>query len=601
MAALVLSSAGPAAAQNAEKFDLSTLKNGTREFPEIWRAYTPPRLPALDFRNGPALYRHLSNGMLSLSLDDMLAAVVENSLQVRADRYNYLFSQVDVLRAESGQAVRGVPSAPLPGSMFTGAIGAGVGGATTLSAAGTGGAAISTNGRLVVVVPRGAFDPSLLLNLSYDHVVSPLNTRVVAGSPTVSVGSAVLQSRFAQELPIGTSYSISFNLQNQASTQAHLLFNPAASSVLQFQVYQPLLNGSGLALTRRFITVGQNDQEIVKQAFRGNLTTTLSNAANAYWDYIAIRRNVEVAEEVVRTATGQVTEAEQQRQFGAAAQIDVVTAQSTLAAGRLQLITAQTQLRQQEALIKSLITQADDPLIESAALDLTDPLPGPDDIHVPGLEETLTAAVERRSSVRQAELSMKNYQIAQAFTRRSLLPTLSVYALFSAVALDAGAPPALRELARWQDPEYAVGFSFSLPVFNRAAQADDIRARLETRQAATELQQTKQQVAEQARTASANILEIRKQLQAAQSAAASSRVAFEAEQERLRVGLSTQYQVALAQRDLVSAEGAEIQSRVNYAKALVAYQVAAGGFLEQHSVVLDDALRNGMWDELPKP
>ncbi len=600
LAALIMLGAGPARAQNAATFDLTTLSQGSREFPEIWEPYRPPRLPSLDFRNTPALYRHLADGKLSVSLDDFLKLVVENSLQVRADRYNYLFSQTDMLRAESGQAVRGVPSAPLPGSMFAGAIGAGVGGAATLSAAGTGGAAISTNGRLVVVVPRGAFDPTLLVNLSYDHVTSPLNTKVVAGAETVSVGSAVLQSRFAQELPLGTSYNITFNLQSQKSSQAHLLFDPAASSVLQFQIYQPLLNGSGLALTRRFITVGHNDQEIVKEAFRGNLTTTLSNAANAYWDYVAMLRNVDVANEVVMTSNAQVEQVRQQVQFGVAAQIDVVSAQSQLASAQLQLVTAQTALRQQDAVIKNMLTQADDRNIDDAQLVLTDALPGPDDIQVPGLEQTLSAAVERRSAVRQAELSMRNYQIAQEFTHRNLLPTFSVYAQFNAFALGAGVNPALRQLAEWQYPEYSAGFTFQVPIFNRAAQADDIRARLETRQAADQLARTKSQVADQARTASANMVEIRKQLQAAQTAATASRVTFEAEQERLRVGSSTPYQVSLTQRDLTTAQGAEIQSRVNYAKAFIAYQVAAGGFLEQHGIMLDEALSNGMW-AIPKP
>ncbi len=597
--------AGAARAQTApassDLYDLATLTHGAQEFPRVWRAYGESRLPALDFRNGPTLYRHLSGGMLTLSLGDFLALVIENGLQVRADRYNYLYSQVDLLRAQSGQAVRGVPSAPLPGSLFAGAIGAGVGGNAFLSPAGTGAAAIATSGKLVVFGPRGGFDPTLLLNVSYDNVSSPLNTRIVAGTPTVQVRSAVFQSTFAHELAIGTGYSVSVNFQSQQSSQARLLFNPADSSVVQMQVYQPLLNGSGLALTRRFITVAQNDQDIVKQAFRGSLTTTLSNAADAYWDYVAFRRNVDVAQEVVKTASDQVNVVQQQRALGAAAQLDVVTAQSQLATAQFQLISAQTNLRQQDAVIKNMLSQVDDPIVDAAQLDLTDPLPGPDDIRVPALEQSLSAAVERQWSVKQAELSMTNYQIAQSFTHRSLLPTLSAYAMVNSFALEAGTSPVLRQLARWEYPEYAAGFTFSVPVFNRAAQADDIRARLETQQAADLLMQTKQQVANQLRTANGNLAEIRKEVQAAQLAAQSSRVAFEAEQQRQRVGLSTQYQVSLTQRDLTTAEGAEIQSRVDYAKALVAYQVAAGDFLEQHAIVLDEALRSGMWMEPTKP
>ena len=82
---------------------------------------------------------------------------------------------------------------------------------------------------------------------------------------------------------------------------------------------------------------------------------------------------------------------------------------------------------------------------------------------------------------------------------------------------------------------------------------------------------------------------------------AASQVALDAEEERLRVGLSTAYQVALMQNDLVAAEGINIQTRVNYIKALIAHEVAAGGFLERNGIVFDEALRGNLWTDPQKP
>lgn len=96
-----------------------------------------------------------------MSLSEFLKLVVENNLDLQAARYNYLIAQVDLLRARSGQAARGVPSVRVPGALFAGAIGAGVGNTATGNNGGTGGAAISGSARSVILGPRGTFDPSI--------------------------------------------------------------------------------------------------------------------------------------------------------------------------------------------------------------------------------------------------------------------------------------------------------------------------------------------------------------------------------------------------------------------------------------------------------
>jgi outer membrane protein TolC len=67
----------------------------------------------------------------------------------------------------------------------------------------------------------------------------------------------------------------------------------------------------------------------------------------------------------------------------------------------------------------------------------------------------------------------------------------------------------------------------------------------------------------------------------------------------LRFGISTPYRVMMAQRDLVAAESADVQARVNYAKSLVAYQVAIGSLLEHNRIDADAALRGTLWSEHP--
>jgi outer membrane protein TolC len=87
---------------------------------------------------------------------------------------------------------------------------------------------------------------------------------------------------------------------------------------------------------------------------------------------------------------------------------------------------------------------------------------------------------------------------------------------------------------------------------------------------------------------------------AAGRALEASRTAYDGEQERLGAGVSTPYRVTLALRDLTAAESADVQARVNYAKSLVAYQVAVGSFLEHNGIDSDAALRGSLWNDAAK-
>lgn len=584
-------------AEEPHPVDLSRLRDGQPPFPAIWRPYRAPALPSADLENGPQLRNAAQEDHLRLSLSDFLRLVVENDLTLEAARYNSAIAEVDVLRAKSGQAARGVAGAPLPGAVFAGAIGAGVSTTAPLSSGGTGGAAISTQGKLVSFGARGIFDPTLQVNVSYDHLTNPLNTTRVAGASSLLIPTTVLQTRYQQELPIGTSYSVSLNLQRQASTQTGLLYNPALSSFGALQIYQPLLNGFGRPFTQRFATLAENNTRIVRESFHGTLNDRLSTAASAYWDLVALRERARLAREAVRAAELQHDEDLQRVDVGVMTPLDALASESQLAAARVQLIRADTAFQQQEAVVKTFITKQMDRRLGAIPVEVTQELPDATAVDAPPVAVGVARALERRSSIRQAQLTIENQKIAEQYTRKNLLPVLSAYVAFDLYGLAPGTSPALRQLIHWNYPEYSFGFTWSMPVLNRAAQADDVRARLETQQSEAALQRTRRQVELQVQNSTAAIEQNRAQVRAADRALTASRTAYEGEQERLRAGISTAYRVLQSQRDMTAAEVADVQARVNLAKATTAYAVAVSSLLEDLGIDAGTAERGTLWRE----
>lgn len=93
------------------------------------------------------------------------------------------------------------------------------------------------------------------------------------------------------------------------------------------------------------------------------------------------------------------------------------------------------------------------------------------------------------------------------------------------------------------------------------------------------------------RNAIIGLMQAKAQVEAVRTAVELNRQTVEAEQKKLQAGVSTPYNVIRVQRDLLSAQFAEVQARVAYGKALVELDRATGQTLQRHQIDLDHALR----------
>ena len=232
---------------------------------------------------------------------------------------------------------------------------------------------------------------------------------------------------------------------------------------------------------------------------------------------MALRQNVRVAEQAVTAARQQVDEDQQHVELGAMTPIDVLSAQSELASVRVQLVAAQSRLQQQEVTLRALISRVADPALDAAVIEPTDPLPFPNETDIPSLRDSINAALANRSSIRQAELSLQNQHIAVDYTRKNLLPTLSVYGSMNLYGLAPETSLAFRQLIRWAYRN-TIRRHMVVPVFNRSAQADDVRARLESQESQAALLRTRQQVTVQVQNATAGVVQNRARVNASQRA-----------------------------------------------------------------------------------
>ncbi len=584
----------------------SIAKGPSASPPHIWNPYQERELPHPVLVNSPRLQSLIHEGKLELSLADALALTLENNLDIVIQRYIVPFAQTDILRTKSGQAARSFTGALYPSELNSGAIGAGVtnGGGT----GGTGNAGgITGGGGAVSVGAAGAFDPSVNFAVSFDHVTSPLNSLVVSGIPTTTSSAVAYSTSYAQLFTTGASYSVSLSTLRAQSTQQNLLYNPDVTSRLSIGFNQPLLAGFGRMANERFITVARNNVATADQVFKQQVITSVVQLEDAYYGLAAFQLNVQVAEESLKAVQELDQETRKQEEAGIMSRLDVITADSQVAASQRDLTVAQTNLEQQETTLKQLLSKRGDPELDSAQIVVTDLLPQPREQDLPNLANALSMALANRPEIKEADNNLKNQGIAIAYAKNNLMPSLAAFGLYAGSALQgntakstSGALGALGNSFAGTNPEGAVGMSFGASLRNRSAQADNIRSQLERNQLEISEQSTRNQINLQVQQSRIGLIQGKVQVEAAREAVRLAQQSRDAEQEKLRVGLSTAYNVILKERDLVSAQYTAVQVQGAYANALVSMDQATGATLEKNGIRLADAL-SGIVTSTPTP
>src|SRR5438034_1415770 len=569
---------------------------GPNWWPTVFKPYQPTSIRPLVMENSPRLHDLIRNGKLRVSMADALALALENNLDIAVQRFWHPIAEVDVLRASSGQAARGFQGALVPGGLTQGALGVGVNQFQGAGGVGSAGG-ISGGGGAVQIPQVGSFDPAVAMNFSVDHTTTPLNTLQVAGVPRVNTTSTAFTTSYTQMFSGGTSFTYNVNGIRQNSSQNFLLYNPAVISRFTVAVNEPVYNGRGALPNQRFIMVAKNNMRTSDELLRQQVTATVVQVENAYWDLAAASEAILAAQRNLEVAQRLDDDTKARLEIGTVARIELATTASAVAAAQRDLIIAQTDFQLQETQLKRMLSKKIDAELDAAGIEATDELPEPNPRDVPELNTALAAAFEERPDLRISKQDLANQDISVRFTLDGLLPNVNVFGLYAGAGLagdhlqaSAGAGQSLYQGFSAQFPEYASGVTIQMPLRNRAAHADNLRARLEQQQLQVGEQRLKQQVELEVRQAMVNLTQGRAQVEAANEAVKLADQVLDAERTKLESGVSTTYNVILRQRDLVAARKAHIETSVTYAKALVELHRSTGGTLKENGIELRDAL-----------
>jgi outer membrane protein len=568
------------------------------------RVFSPANLT-----NTPRLESLVRSGNLYLSVRDVIALTLENNLDIAIQRFGPFMAREVLRRADGGGLLRSdINTDIIAGPQSVSTAGVSSNGSGLATGAGVGG----TAGFVIGYGPNPpSLDPSISLQLLFGHYTTPET------NPTVVDTSALVQTlrqynfNYSQQFITGTAVGASYASSRSDYNSPVFILNPSTVGSADINISQPLLQGFGRAVNNRNIRVAKNNMKVMDLTVKLQVITTISAVLNLYWDLVSFNEDLRIKKQGLALAEQLHEDNQQQVKLGTLPPIEVTRAAAEVSARKEDLLISETNLAQQETVLKNALSRNG---VESEWLDQVHIIPL-DSFEIPKTDELkptaqlVAEALENRPEITQTKINLESSKINVQGTKNNLLPTLSAFADMNNQGLTGipnpfypGLPASqyfvgnygnmLGQIARRDFPNYSAGFSFSIPLRNRQAQADYAMDQLTIRQKELQMQRSVNQIRVEVRNALIGLQQARARFDTAVATRVLAEQSLKAEQDKFKYGATGTdvTTVIQAQKDLVNDQTLEAQAMANYTHAKINFDQSVGRTLSVNNVSMEEAM-----------
>ena len=340
----------------------------------------------------------------------------------------------------------------------------------------------------------------------------------------------------------------------------------------------------------------------------------MNQVENIYWGLVNDYDDVQAKERALEQSSEVAHENRQQLEIGSMAPLDVLNADQSVAADKQALVNSRNALNYQQQIIKEAIARnLNDPALMAAAVIPTDRV-SIDELpeEKEPIDDLVQQAFQQSPVLEQAALTLKNDAISLRAAKNGLLPTLDAYGFYDSSALggsqnkgaldfetggpyppgsfpSAGYGAVLQNLFNNTAPDKGIGFSLTIPIRNRPAQAQQAQALIEYRQAELKLEQLYTQIRTSVVNALFALTNDRAQVISSIAAEDYAQRSVDAERTKLKYGSSTTALVLQQQRSLAAAENTLLQANATYAKDRAGLYQTMASTLQHYGIDLEQA------------
>ena len=482
---------------------------------------------------------------------------------------------------------------------------------------------------------RGLYDPTVGAVGQFLKQVNPVAS-ALGGSATGAVLNRTWQiaPTLSGATPwLGGSYRLDFSSQRDFTNNTFVTLNPQYPTAITFEYTQPLWRNLSYDQNRHSIDVAKKNRDLSDEQFRQQVMQVVNQTEQAYWELVYAYTNLEVQLEAVEIGRQQDESNRRQQAQGLLAPIDVVAAQTQLAAFELDAYRAQAALTIAENTLKTLmLPDRSSALWASALIPVTQP-----DAEAPpvNLPDSVAEALAERPDLAQVKISSEINQKDRRFYRDQTKAQVDLIGSYSHAGLAgpifvqpgpnpftasfaplidqinqlsaiAGLPPvsfntggspvpallvggygqALSNMWAGNFPTAQVQLRVSLPIRNRTAEANLSVAIANQRLIQNQQDQLEQSIQSDVRNAMQLMTSTQLRLDAARVQRESAEEQYNSEQRQFRAGTSTFFLVQQRQATMITARSQERRTQSDLGEAISVYELATGAILRRHNITL---------------
>jgi outer membrane protein TolC len=425
---------------------------------------------------------------------------------------------------------------------------------------------------------RAVFDPAIDAEISASRVKGERLAR--SGSETEDFSTNTVDGIISMEqyFPTGTTVALEASSQMDDSS---LYDDSFYASRLGMTVTQALLRGYGTDVNLARLRQARLDTRMSEYELRGFTEFLVAEVERTYWDYALARRQIEIVEQSLKVARQQLTETKQLIDVGRLAKAELAAVQAEVAAQEQALIEARANKESIRLQLLRLLNPAG-PGIWQREVDLIYQ-PTLPEIKLEDVELHVAVSMRMRPVLNEARLEILRGDLELIKTQNGLLPLMDLFITLGKSGYANSFGESVGNIKK-ESYDAMAGIRFNYSIFNRDAEAAQRRAMLTREQAQKALENLSQLVEVDVRTAYIEVNRTKQQIAASSATRKFDEEKLRTETEKLRVGKSTSFLVAQAQRDLLVSRIAEVRALANYLKALVDLYRQDGSLLERRRI-----------------
>jgi outer membrane protein TolC len=410
------------------------------------------------------------------------------------------------------------------------------------------------------------------------------------GGSDITSRGVTFNSNFSQLLPtFGTRFDVAWNNNRNSQAGGFPAFNPSLRSSFSLNVTQPLLRGLTIDANRASLDASQRRRAIADVQLEQQIVRLETTVRNAYLDLVSAIQGLRVAQLNMEIRQSSLANARARVAVGAAAPIDLISAEADVASNQEQVLLAQAQISTREDVLRTLILDPNRPDFWSVQIVPTDSIqPEPRQID---LDAAIANALANRLDLIVARRQQEIEDLNLRATGNSALPAVDLRVSYGTTGTGGtrfqygqGFPPpvagrseksygsVLGDTFGAAYPNWTVGVNVSYPIGRSAAEASYAQAQVARRQSEIDLRLLEIAVVQQVRDAARQVESSYQRVLATQAALRASEQQMEAEQRRFAAGLSTTLELQVRQQQLASARTAELNAVISHTRALIEFE-----------------------------